>query len=173
MYGLMDWLAYYHRSRGTSHRNRCCPDGVRSNQQVDHCADVAYYSPDASVAFHSYRSRASANEYRNQWLKCRDECAVWLLSRTWLNRCWKAGLLCVFMPLLSKSAFSAYSVNAFHGGWYDVTSSPCKFSGESWRTGELATIGMPCIPPYPNFRPSYSREENQQPFSRIYSYGYR
>lgn len=66
---------------------------------------------------------------------------------TWLNRCWNAGLLCAFMPLLSRSAFSAYSVRAFHGGWYDVTSSPFKFNGESCRTGELATIGMPCIAP--------------------------
>lgn len=74
-------------------------------------------------------------------------CFVSVEYRTWLKRCWNVGLLCVFIPLLSKSAFSAYSVSAFHGGWYDVTSSPCKFNGESWRTGELATIGMPCIAP--------------------------
>lgn len=75
---------------------------------------------------------------------------------TWLYNCWKAGLLCVFIVLLSRSAFKAKSESVFHGGWYDVTSSPCKFNGESWRTGELATIGIPCMAPYPNLRPSFS-----------------
>lgn len=76
---------------------------------------------------------------------------------TWLKRCWNAGLLCVLIVLLSRSAFSAYSVKAFHGGWYAVTSKPCRFNGESCRTGELATIGIPCIAPYPNFRPSCNK----------------
>lgn len=59
---IMGWLAYYHRFQGMSHMNRCCPDGVRLHQVADHCANGANYCLDASVAFQSYRSRASANK---------------------------------------------------------------------------------------------------------------
>ena len=61
---------------------------------------------------------------------------------TWLTSCWKAGWWGC-----SRSAWRAKSDRAFHGGWYAWTSKGRTPMGESCRTGDDATMGIPCIAP--------------------------
>jgi hypothetical protein len=70
---------------------------------------------------------------------------------TWLTRCWNGG---ADGSRRSRSVCNANSVRAFQGGWYDCTSIGLIPKGLSWRTGLDATMGMPCMLPYPNFLPS-------------------
>jgi len=76
---------------------------------------------------------------------------------TWLTRCWNGG---ADGSRRSRSVCNANSVRAFQGGWYDCTSMGLRPRGLSWRTGLDATIGMPCMLPYPNFLPSCNNHVN-------------
>lgn len=154
----MDCLAYCHRSPGTSHTSLCYPDdGATWCPSPGCCPRAAHSFVDpagvdvvpaadavAARAFHSSRSRASAKWGRGRWVEVTFSQRAQL---TWLTSCWNAGVCVLMAPLLSRSACRAKSLKAFHGGWYVWTSKPCRFSGESCRTGELAIIGMPCMAP--------------------------
>jgi hypothetical protein len=77
---------------------------------------------------------------------------------TWLTRCWNGG---ADGSRRSRSVCNANSVRAFQGGWYDCTSIGFIPRGLSWRTGLDATMGIPCMLPYPNFLPSCNSHVTQ------------
>lgn len=141
-----------HRFRDTWHTNRCCLGDGQANRLEVHVDEEAYcYALVASNHIHASEIvEIKKDTFNKQITQIYYKTSIKQHLRgenTWLYSCWNAGLLCVFIVLLSRSAFKAKSESVFHGGWYEVTSSPCRFNGESWRTGELATIGMPCIAP--------------------------